>query len=207
MLSLWPRRSFLRLLKFLRIKEGRPNFWGEPILQNSWIIWSPILYFNFTTFKDPVSLSFIRFQCILYDSGDVFSDFWNFNKLKSGDLISGRGPILQKVWIVCLPLPRLLLYFNYKIFKDPNSLSFIRFQYTLHDAGVIFSESSNFYNLMAGRWDLITGGRKFGRKSELFGPPFCISILNTQNLGHSINFSVFCTIQHCFSQSLEIYIN
>ena len=106
----------------------------------------------------------------------------------------------------CLPPPPPST-FNYKTFKDPNSLSFIRFQYTLHDAGVIFSESSNFYNLMAGRWDLITGGRKFCRKSELFGPPFCISILNTQNLGHSINFSVFCTIQHCFSQSLEIYIN
>ena len=57
---------------------------------------------------------------------------------------------------------------------DPSSLSFIRFQYILHDSGVLFSESSNFYQLKIE--DLISGGNQFRRKSELFGLPF---ILNT----------------------------
>ena len=86
--SAWFRSTFLRVLKFLQIKEGGPNFWGEPILQNVWIIWSPLLYFNFKSFLDPNSLSFIAFQCILHDSGVLFSESWNFYKLKRGDLIS-----------------------------------------------------------------------------------------------------------------------
>ena len=44
---------------FYRLKRGGPNIWGEPILQNVWVIWSPLLYFNFQTFLDPNSLSFI----------------------------------------------------------------------------------------------------------------------------------------------------
>ena len=83
------RKTFLRVLKFLQIKEGGPNFWGEPILQNVWIIWSPLLYFNFKSFLDPNSSPFISFQCILYDSGVLLSGFLNFYKLKRGDLISG----------------------------------------------------------------------------------------------------------------------
>ena len=105
----WFRSTSLRVFKFVQIKEGGPNFWGEPILQNVWIIWSPLLYFNFKSFLDPNSSPFISFQCILYDSGVLLSESWNFYKLKRGDLISG--------------------------------------------------------------------GKQFCRKSELFGPPFCISIL------------------------------
>ena len=58
--SVWFTRRFLRLLKFLQIKDGGPNFWWEPILQKVWIIWSPLLYFNFKSFKDPNSLSYMR---------------------------------------------------------------------------------------------------------------------------------------------------
>ena len=94
--SAWFRSTFLRVLKFLQIKEGGPNFWGEPILQNVWIIWSPLLYFNFKSFLDPNSLSFIRFQCILHDSGVLFSEPWNFYKLKRGDLISGGNQFCRK---------------------------------------------------------------------------------------------------------------
>ena len=87
--SAWFRSTFLRVLKFLQIKEGGPNFWGEPILQNVWIIWSPLLYFNFKSFLDPNSSSFIRFQSILHEWGRLFSESSNFYKLKRGDLISG----------------------------------------------------------------------------------------------------------------------
>ena len=94
--SAWFRSTFLRVLKFLQIKEGGPNFWGEPILQKVWIIWSPLLYFNFKSFTDPNSLSFIRFQCILHDSGVLFSKPRNFNKFKRGDLISGGNQFCRK---------------------------------------------------------------------------------------------------------------
>ena len=139
---IWFSSTFLRVLKFLQIKEGGPNFLGESILQKVWIIWSPLLYFNFKSFLDPNSLSFIRFQCILHDSGVLFSESWNFYKLKKGDQISGRN--------------------------------------------------------------------QFCRKSELFGPPFCISILKalqTQILRHLLDFNAFCMIQEYFSQSLEISTN
>ena len=142
MCSVWFTRIFVRLLKFLQIKEGGPNFRGEPILQKVWIIWSPFLCCNFKSFMDPHFSSFIRFQCILHDSGVLFAEFWNFYKLKRGDLISG--------------------------------------------------------------------GNQFCRKSELFGPPFCISILKvlwTQILRHSLDFNAFCMIQEYFSQSLEISTN
>ena len=91
----WFRSSSLRVLKFLQIKEGGPNFWWEPILQNVWIIWSALQYFNFKSFLDPNSSPFISFQYILYDSEVVLysevvlSGFSNFYKLKRGNLISG----------------------------------------------------------------------------------------------------------------------
>ena len=137
--SWWFRSTFFRVLIYLPIKEGGPNFLGEPILQKVRIIWSLLLYFNFKSFRDSNSLSFIRFQCILHDSGALFSESWNIYKLKRGDLISG--------------------------------------------------------------WN------QFCRKSELFGPPFCISILKvlwTQIYWHSFDLNAFCMIEEYFSQILEI---
>ena len=84
----WFRSTSIRVFKFLQIKEGGRNFWWEPILQNVWISSSPLLYFNFKGFLDPNSSSFIRFQSILHESGILFSETWNFYKLKRGDLIS-----------------------------------------------------------------------------------------------------------------------
>ena len=117
---------------------------------------------------------------------------------------SWEETILQKVWIIW----SLLLYFNFKSFVDPNSLSFIRFQLILHDSGVLFSESWNFYKLK--RVDLISGRNQFCSKSELFGPTFCISILKvlrTQILRDSLDFNPFCMIWEYRSQSLEISTN
>ena len=189
--SAWFRGLFSEIWNFCKLKRGGPNFWGEPILQKVWIIRSPLLYFNFKSFMDQDSSSFIRFQCILHDSGVLFSESWNFYKLKWGDLISCGEPILHNVWIIWSPL----LYFNFKSFLDPNSSSFIRFQSILHEWGRLFSESWNFYKLKRG--DLISGGNQFCRKSELFGPPFCISIfkvLCTQIFCHSLDFNAFCLI-------------
>ena len=94
--SPWFRGTFLRVLKFLPIKEGGPNFWGEPILQKVWIIWSLFLYFNFKSFVAPSSSSFTRFQCILHDSVVLFSESWNYFTLNREDLISGRNQFCRK---------------------------------------------------------------------------------------------------------------
>ena len=78
---LWTQ--ILGLLQFLQIKERGP-------------IWSPLLCFNFKGFMDPNYFFLIRFQCILHDSGVIFSEFCNFYKLKCGDLISGAKQFYRK---------------------------------------------------------------------------------------------------------------
>ena len=72
--SAWFRSAFVRLLKLLQIKEGGPNFLP---------LFGPLLYFNFKSFKDPNSLSFIRFHCILHDSV-VFFSLLKFLQIKEG---------------------------------------------------------------------------------------------------------------------------
>ena len=71
-----------------KLKRGGPNFLWEPILQNVWIMCSALLFFNFESFLDPNSSSFISFQCILHDSGVLLSGFSNLYKLSRGELIS-----------------------------------------------------------------------------------------------------------------------
>ena len=151
------RSTSLRVSKFLQIKDPFFNFWGEPIFQNVWIVWSPLLYLN----------------------------------LKQGRPYIWDEHLLQNVWIIWSPL----LFFNFKRFLDPNSSPFIRFQSILHESGWLFSESWNSYKLKTG--DVISGGNQFCRMSELFGPPFCISILKlfyTQILRHLLAFNAFCMI-------------
>ena len=94
--SAWLRSTFLRVLEFLQIKEWGPNFWGHPVLQKVWIIWSAFLYFNFKSFMEPNSLSFIRSQCILHDWGELFWESWNFCKLKRGDLFFWGNQFCKK---------------------------------------------------------------------------------------------------------------
>ena len=94
--SAWFRSTFPTLLRLLQIKKWETNFWGKSILQKVWIIWSLLLYFNFKSFMDPNSSSFIRFQCILHDSGVLFWDSWNFYKLKTGYLISDGNQFCRK---------------------------------------------------------------------------------------------------------------
>ena len=96
MYSWWFRSAFLKVLKFLQIKEWVSNFWEEPIFKNVWIIWFPLLYFNFKSFKYPISSSFIRFEYIRHDSGVPFSGSSNFHKLKKGHLISWGNQFCRK---------------------------------------------------------------------------------------------------------------
>ena len=117
--STWFRSTFLRVLKFLQIKEGGPNFWRKPILQKVWIIWSPLLYFNFKRFMDPNCSSFIRSQCILHDWGVFFSEPWNFFILKRGDLISGGNQFCRKSQLFRPPFCiSILKFFLTQILRD-----------------------------------------------------------------------------------------
>ena len=98
--------------------------------------------------------------------------------------------------------------FCFKSFLDPNSSPFLRFQCILYDSVVLLSGFPNLYKLKRG--DLISGGNQFCRMTELFGPPFCISILKvlwTQILRCSLHFNVFWMIQGYFSKSLKISRN
>ena len=101
--SAWFRSGFLRDSEFLQVKEKEPNFWVEPVLQKVWIIWSPLLYFNFESFMGPNSFSCTRFQCIHHDSGVLFSESSNFYKLKKGDLIPGGNQFYRKSELFASP--------------------------------------------------------------------------------------------------------
>ena len=152
---------------------------------------------------DPNSLSFIRFQCILYDSRVFFIEFWNFYKLKRGDLISGGNQFCRKAELFGPFYCFLILSSKHSV-----SWSFNRFQCILPGSKVLFSEFWNFYKLK--RVDLISGGKQFCIKVELFGPFLCIPIskvLWTQILRHSLDFNTFCMIQEYLSQSFEISTN
>ena len=129
-----------------------------------------------------------------------FSQSWNFYKLKKATWFLGGTSFAESLNYLVPPS-----VFNFKFFMDANSSSFIRSQCILHHWVVLFSQSWNFYKLKKG--DVISGGNEFCRKSELFGPPFCISILKflwTQIHRHSSDLNVFSIIEEYFSQSLEI---
>ena len=127
-----------------------------------------------------------------------------FLEIKEGGPNFRRGPILQKVWIIW----STLLYFYFKIVKEPNSPPIRRFNCIFYDSGVVFSDLWKLCKSKRG--DLISWGNQFCRKFELFGPPFCISILKlsrTQILRHFLDFNAFCMIHKNFCQTFEIPTN
>ena len=86
--------SFYKLKRGDLISEGNKFCRkSDSILQK---VCSPLVYFNFKSLMDTKFSSFIRFQCILHDSGVLFSEFWNFYKLKMGDLIFGGNQFCRK---------------------------------------------------------------------------------------------------------------
>ena len=186
--STWFSSSFLSFLKYPQIKEEGPNSWEKPILQSDWTIWCSLLYFNFRNLKDRSSSLFVRFQRILHDLAVLFSVFWNFVKLRKGDLISWGEPILQNGWIIWSHL----LYFNIRNFRDPNCSSFTRFQCILHNSAVIFSLFWNFLKLKKG--NVISWGEPILQSRWIIVPSFCISILEiwrTRILRQSLDFNAF----------------
>ena len=164
-----PGRLFSEFWNLYKLRRADLISGGNQFCRMSELFRPP---FCISILLDPNSSSFIRFQCIFYDSGLLLSGFSNFYKLKRGGFNFWEGePIFQNFWIIWCPL----LYLNLKSRMDPNSSSFIWFQSILHESRRLFSESWNFYKLR--RRDLISGGNQFCRMSELFVPPFCVSIL------------------------------
>ena len=137
------QKTVCQSLKFLQIKDGGPNFWGEPNMQK---VCTQILCH---------SLDFNAFGVIQ----EQFPHIFEISQIKEG------GP---KFWGATYSAESLnfwssLLYFNFENFMDQNCLSFIIFQCILHDSGVFFSGFWNFYKLKIG--DPISGGKQFCRKA------------------------------------------
>ena len=67
---------------------------------------------------------------------------------------------------------------------------------------------NNWITWIEGAWFL--GRNQFWRTAELFGHPFCISLLKiswARILLHSLDFNVFCMIQNNFCLTFEISTN
>ena len=110
--SVWFRSTFLRVLKFLEIKECGPNFWREAILQKVWIIWSSFLYFNFKSFMDPNSLSLITFSMHSAWFGSTFLRDLKFLQIKGGrGNFLGESICRKSEWFVppfCISILKVL---------------------------------------------------------------------------------------------------
>ena len=95
------QQYFSQLFKFPQIKEGGPNFVGEPILRNNWI-WSPRLHFKFKNLKNP---NLVIYYILMHSTGfgSTFLSFIKFPQIKKGELISWGETILQNGWIIWSP--------------------------------------------------------------------------------------------------------
>ena len=135
------QEHFLSVLRFLKVKERGPNFWrGTNFGQCLNYLCYTVLDFNFKTFLDPNSSSFITFQCILHDPGVLFSESWNLYISGRVDLISGVNQlctiselfgspfciwILKVLWtqIFCHSLQISHFYMNKEYFSQSAEIS------------------------------------------------------------------------------------
>ena len=169
---------------------------------------------------DPNSSSFIRFQCIPHDWGVLFSQFWNFYKLKRGHLVSGGNQFCRKLKRGDLISGGNQFSIKSELFGPPFCISILKVLQTqilrhsldIYAFCMIQEYCSQTLKISRNKWggDLISGGNQFWRKSELFGPPFCISIwkvLWNQIHCNLLDFNAFCMIDEYFSESLQISTN
>ena len=105
---------------------------GNLILQNTYIIWLLLLYFNLRNLKVPNSTSLIRFQYIPLS----FSVFKNFFKVTSGELIFGWNQFCKTAELQTL--------------KDLHSKSIIRTKCLLHGSALFFSVFQNVLKIKRG---------------------------------------------------------
>ena len=148
-------------------------------------------------------MSFIRYQCILHDSGVLFSESWNIYKFKSWDLICEWN-------IFCRKSELFGALFCMTSLKDLWTKFIAIHEISMHSAWLRSSFLKVLKFLQIKEGDIISRGNQFCRKSELFAPPFFISMLKvlwTKILRHSLDSNAFCMIEENFCQSLEISTN
>ena len=123
----------------------------------------------------------IEFYQIVLDLAVFFSFFPNLLSLWRGEPISCGKPIKQNAQLTRSPF----LYFNFKIFKGPNSMLLTRFQCTLFDSAVFkFLQIKEWAAILLWGWGAISLKDWFfapltstSRSLLLFRSHFCISIL------------------------------
>ena len=125
----------------------------------------PPFVFQFQSFLDWTIASFIKFQCILHDSGVLYSDQSNPYKLKRGNQNCWGKQFCRMSKLFGPPFYISIL----KVFSTQLLHSYFRFQWILHNLGVLSSELSNFYKLK--RRDLISGGTNFAECLNYLVPP------------------------------------
>ena len=90
----WFSSTILKFWKCPQIKEGGLNFLGgnNSGVQNGWIIWSPLLYFIFTSLKEPsyFFIHSISMHCTWFSRN--FHRFSKFPQIKEGgtDFLGGN---------------------------------------------------------------------------------------------------------------------
>ena len=139
--SVWFRSTFPRVLKFPQLKQGggEPNFWGEPILKNGWIICSLLCISILKVSKTEVLRQSLDFNAFCRFSRSTFLRLLKFPQIKEGGANYCENQFCRT--------DELLTYspflpFNFKSAKEPISSSFIRFQWILYDSEVLSSGST-----------------------------------------------------------------
>ena len=90
-----PGRFFSESWNLCKLRRGHLIYGGNQFFRMSGLF-DPLFCISFfKSFLDPNFSSFIRFQCILYDSGLLLSWFSNLYKLKRRDLISGGNQFFR----------------------------------------------------------------------------------------------------------------
>ena len=84
--SVWFRSTFPRVLKFPQLKQGggEPNFWGEPILKNGWIICSLLCISILKVSKTEVLRQSLDFNAFCRFSRSTFLRLLKFPQIKEG---------------------------------------------------------------------------------------------------------------------------
>ena len=132
-------------LNFYKLWKGELTTLGEPILQNDWIIWSPLLHSNFNNLTTQI-LCHSSHTMHLHESGVLSSVVFFVAQIKEGGPnFLGKTNSAERLNYLAP-----LLYFNFKNLNNPNSLPLIPYQCILHESAVLFSVFWNLLKLKRG---------------------------------------------------------
>ena len=163
---------FSAFWKLIKLKSRGLISWGEAILQNGWIIWSPLLYFNFRSLKNTNSSSFMRFQCLLHDSGVLLSGFWNFSKLSRGTYFLEGNQLCRRAELFGPPFCILIL----EAWRTQILCQSLDLMHSTWDSST-FPRFFKFFQIKEGGPNFLWGTNSAERLNDLVPP----SVLQFQN--------------------------